>query len=429
MTAGPTPLPPAVSAGDGRADPLPPRAGLHRGLRAGPGAAPRRSFRPATTCSRFAASGTGAMESAVANLVVPGEPALVASARQVRRALGASSARPTAPTSSTWSSSGARRIDPARLDEALAGHGEPPRAVFATQSETSTGVVHDVRALAEVARAPRRDALRRRDLGPRRRRPAPGRVGGGRGRLGLAEVADVPAGPRLRLGLASGPSRLAAESPGRRYYFDWARTAAGQREEPANSPFTPAVTLWRALDVALGLIIEEGLARSSPATPCWPAPRGPGSRRIGLERFGPDDPEANVVTAARLPEGIDGAAVPKLMRDRLRSHGRRRAGASEGPDRSHRPLRLLRRLRHRRRAQRRSRWPCATSATTCEPGAAPGAAQRVFAEAGARRSRSVERGSERRPRGFSSRRRSPTSGVDLLRANFEVDLGLEMGRR
>src|SRR5439155_650212 len=32
--------------------------------------------------------------------------------------------------------------------------------------------------------------------------------------------------------------------------------------------------------------------------------------------FGPEDPNANVVTAIRLPETIDGAKVPKLMRDR-----------------------------------------------------------------------------------------------------------------
>ena len=54
---------------------------------------------------------------------------------------------------------------------------------------------------------------------------------------------------------------LAAETPGRRYYFDWAKTAKGQAEQPPNSPFTPAVTLWRALDVALRLIEEEGLDR------------------------------------------------------------------------------------------------------------------------------------------------------------------------
>ena len=52
-----------------------------------------------------------------------------------------------------------------------------------------------------------------------------------------------------------------AATPGRRYYFDWAKTAKGQAEQPPNSPFTPAVTLWRALDVALRLIEEEGLDR------------------------------------------------------------------------------------------------------------------------------------------------------------------------
>ena len=64
------------------------------------------------------------------------------------------------------------------------------------------------------------------------------------------------------LGFASANPRaleLAAERPGRRYYFDWGRTVAGQGEDPPNSAFTPAVSLWRALEVALGLILEEGL--------------------------------------------------------------------------------------------------------------------------------------------------------------------------
>ena len=39
---------------------------------------------------------------------------------------------------------------------------------------------------------------------------------------------------------------------------------------------------------------------------------------MGLELFGPEDENANVVTAVRVPDGVDGAAVPKLMRDRFR---------------------------------------------------------------------------------------------------------------
>ena len=55
---------------------------------------------------------------------------------------------------------------------------------------------------------------RGRCLGPRRRRPAAGRVGGGRGGGGLAEVADVPARPRLRLGQRARRWSWRPRSPG-----------------------------------------------------------------------------------------------------------------------------------------------------------------------------------------------------------------------
>jgi serine---pyruvate transaminase len=108
----------------------------------------------------------------------------------------------------------------------------------------------------------------------------------------------------------------AAESPGHRYYLDWDRTASGQRESPPNSAFTPAVTLFRALDVALELLLDEGLEHAFARHALLARAARAGIEAIGLERFGIDDPNANVVTAASLPEEIDGAKVPKLMRDR-----------------------------------------------------------------------------------------------------------------
>ena len=114
-------------------------------------------------------------------------------------------------------------------------------------------------------------------------------------------------------------SRLAtawtADNAGRRYYLDWVRTASGQREDPPNSAFTPPVTLFRALDVALGLILEEGLGRVFRRHTLLARAARAGIEALGLERFGADDPGANVVTAAALPDDIDGARVPKLMRD------------------------------------------------------------------------------------------------------------------
>src|SRR5215203_5158128 len=78
MTAGPTPLPPAVS--QVMAEPmLYHRSPAFIEIYARVLDALKRVFQTSGDVLLFAASGTGAMESAVANLARPGEPALVAS--------------------------------------------------------------------------------------------------------------------------------------------------------------------------------------------------------------------------------------------------------------------------------------------------------------------------------------------------------------
>jgi aspartate aminotransferase-like enzyme len=41
------------------------------------------------------------------------------------------------------------------------------------------------------------------------------------------------------------------------------------------------------------------------------------TKALDLDLLGPEDDEANVATAIRLPDAIDGAQVPKVMRDRF----------------------------------------------------------------------------------------------------------------
>jgi aspartate aminotransferase-like enzyme len=314
MTAGPTPLPPRVS--QVMAEPIAYHRApafvevYERALERLP-----KVFQTTNDVLSFAASGSGAMESAVANLAVPGERAVVASGgkfgqrwAELCEAFGAD----TTHLEFEWG----EKIDPERVDEALGALGSPARALFVTQSETSTGVINDVRSLAEVARAHNTllvvDAI------------------SGLGAVDLPQDewgVDVVIGgsqkslmtpPGLAFAAASERAlAAAAENPGRRYYFDWSRAAKGQREQPANSPFTPAVTLWRALDAALDLILEEGLEAVFERHAILARAARAGIEAMGLERFGPDDPDANVVTVARLPDSIDGAAVPKLMRDRF----------------------------------------------------------------------------------------------------------------
>jgi aspartate aminotransferase-like enzyme len=104
--------------------------------------------------------------------------------------------------------------------------------------------------------------------------------------------------------------------PGPRHYFDWAATAAGQRQDPPDSPFTPAVGLVQALDVALGMIEHEGLESVYERHRLLGRATREAARALDLELLGEPDENASVVTAIKLPDGIDGARVPKTMRDR-----------------------------------------------------------------------------------------------------------------
>ena len=313
MTAGPTPLPPAVS--QVMAEPmLYHRAPAFIEVYARVLERLKTVFGTANEVLVFASSGSGAMESAVANLVRPGEPALVASCgkfgerwAELCDAYGAETIH--------WETEWGRRVDPSVLDSTLAAN-PGVELVFTQLSETSTGVVNDVRELAEVAH--RHGALIVVDavsgLGAV---PCPQDEWGLDIVVGGSQKA-LMAPPGLGF-VSAGEAALerAAGAPGRRYYFDWERTVAGQRQDPPDSPFTPAVGLVRALDVALGLIAEEGLEQVYRRHDLLGRATRAAARALELDLLGGGQETANVVTAMALPDSIDGAEVPKLMRNRF----------------------------------------------------------------------------------------------------------------
>ena len=314
MTAGPTPLPPAVS--QVMAEPMTyHRAPAFIEVYARVLDRLKAVFQTRNEVQVFTSSGTGALESSVANLVRPGEPALVASCgkfgerwAELCEAYGAEAIH--------WETEWGRRVEPAALDEQLAKH-DGVEVVFTTFSETSTGVVNDVRELTEVAH--RHGALIAID--------AVSGLGAVPFRQDDWGVDVAVAGSQKALmappGLAFASANeaaleRAAANPGRRYYFDWARTVAGQRQDPPDSPFTPAVGLVRALDVALGMIESEGLDQVFERHALLGRATREAAKALDLELLGgaPDE-NANVVTAMVLPESVDGGKVPKLMRDRF----------------------------------------------------------------------------------------------------------------
>jgi aspartate aminotransferase-like enzyme len=313
MTAGPTPLPPAVS--QVMAEPmLYHRAPAFVEVYARVLRRLRDVFQTANEVQVFAASGSGAMESAVANLVRPGEPALVASCgkfgerwAELCDAYGAQTIH--------WETEWGRKIDPAELDRRLAEN-EGVEVVFTTLSETSTGVVNDLKELTEVAH--RHGALIAVDAVS-----ALGAVPLPQDEWGVDVVAAgsqkaLMAPPGLGFASANQAAlERAAAAPGRRYYFDWERTVQGQLKDPPDSAFTPAVGLILALDVALGLIEQEGLEAVFERHRVLGRATREAARALELDTLGEADENANVVTAIALPESIDGAKVPKLMRERF----------------------------------------------------------------------------------------------------------------
>jgi aspartate aminotransferase-like enzyme len=308
MTAGPTPVPPAVSQAMA-APMLYHRAPAFDALYERVLSRLPRVFRTANPVLAFAASGSGAMESAVANLVRPGTRAVACATGKfgerwigLCEAYGADLIR----HEPGWGV----RLDPADIDRLLT---ENPgtQLVFATLSETSTGIVHDVQAIAEVTR--RHDAVLVIDA-----------VSG----LGAAELHQddwgvdvVVAGSQKALmcppglAFASVSERaleLAAANGEGRYYFDWSRTAKSQAK--GASPFTPAVSLFFGLDVALELIEQEGLENVWARHDLLARATRAGAAALGLDLYGDPDERSAVVTAIELPGDIDGGKVPGALR-------------------------------------------------------------------------------------------------------------------
>jgi aspartate aminotransferase-like enzyme len=258
----------------------------------------------------FTASGTGAFESAVANLVGPGDRIAVVSAgyfgerwAAMARAFGAE----VVDLRYAWG-----EIPQADdLREHLSAVGEV-RAVFLTHSETSTGVVADVQALVQVAA----------DSGALVVVDAVSSLGAVPVEADAWGIDVVVSGSQKALMTPPGlsfasvsPAALdrAARCPTPRFVFDWERTRVAQTK--LDAPFTPAVPLVLALDTALGLILEDGLEAAFDRQVRLGRACRAGVKAMGLELFSPDEDRSAVVTAIRAPEGLDVADFLLRLRD------------------------------------------------------------------------------------------------------------------
>jgi serine---pyruvate transaminase len=311
LTPGPTPVPPEVLAA--LAEPvIHHRERDYRDVYERCLARLAEIYRTQHDVLMFTTSGTGAFESAVANLTSSGDRQLVLSAGNfgerwagMVKAFGADLVH----VKLEWGET----PEPEDLRSALADAGDV-RVVYLTHSETSTGVVCDVQALAAVAK----------EAGALVVVDAVSSLGAVPLETDAWELDVVVSGSQKALMTPPGvafvsvsPAALEAapRSTSPRYTLDWERTRKAQAK--LDAPFTPAVSIVRALDVALGLLLEEGLAAAFDRHARLGRACREGAKAMGLELFSPDEERSAVVTAIRAPDGVDATDVVSSLRDRF----------------------------------------------------------------------------------------------------------------
>ena len=257
----------------------------------------------------LASSGTGAMEAAVVNLLSPGDTAITIQGgkfgerwTEICKNYGI--------TPEVIDVEWGKAVDPAEIEKRLKINPKI-KAVFTTLCETSTGVVNDIAAIGRVIRDTNAvlavDAI------------------SGLGAIDLQTDASscdvVVSGSQKGLMLPPGLSfisvspkawKLIESSKSPKYYFDL--KAAKKAWEATDTPFTPAITLIIALCEALKMIKQDTLENVFRRHRKMADATRAAVKALGLGLFAPSA-SSDVVTAVKVPEGIDGEKLVKTMRD------------------------------------------------------------------------------------------------------------------
>lgn len=256
----------------------------------------------------FASSGTGAMEAAVSNLLSSNDKVIVVKGGkfgerwgEICEAFGIEVIPIDIPYGDV--------VSPEMIEERLESN-PGVKAVYTTHCETSTGVVVDMERIGEVvARYPAVlvvDAIS--GLGAEELRPD---------EWGLDVVVAgsqkglmIPPGLGF-ISLSEKAWDLVKRSNLPKYYFSL--EAAKRSWQKCDTPYTPAVSLVMALRKSLDMIRREGLPNILTRHRLLADATRKAILALGLELFAKRP--ANNCTAVKVPDGVDGEAIPKKFRD------------------------------------------------------------------------------------------------------------------
>lgn len=257
----------------------------------------------------LASSGTGGMEGSVANFLSPGDKALAVNGGKFGERWGKlckTFGVQVTELKVEWG----QAVDPQAVADALKK--DPSiKAVYVQASETSTGVAHDVRKIAEIVRSCEDTIV----------------VVDAITALGVMDLKTdawgldvVITGSQKALMLPPGLAfvsvsdkawRLAEKAKNGAFYFDFKKERQSQVKN--QTAYTPAVSMILGLQQVLKMLKAEGLESVFARQAKLAQATREGVQAVGLSLLAKDSP-SNAVTAIRAPEGVDGQAIYKNLR-------------------------------------------------------------------------------------------------------------------
>lgn len=270
----------------------------------------------------FTSSGTGAMEAAIVNTLSPGDKVLCATTGafgdrfgHIAKVFGAQVITIKSPLGTA--------VNPNKLWDALETNPDV-KAVLITHNETSTGVTNDLESIAKIVKE-------------------------NFGKLllvdGISSVCSLPLrtddwhcdvvatasqkGWMLPPGLAfisfsqqAWEAQATAQMP--KFYFDI--SAYKRYYDIGQPPYTPALSIIFALDLALEKILSEGIDTIHKHHNDMGQLTRDGVKKLGLSLLADERVASDTVTAVKVPKEVDASKLMGLMR---KNHGVVLAGGQQ----------------------------------------------------------------------------------------------------